>query len=206
MVGGTGSPENRERDMSKINFGRYAITMGKVRASVFYSLDNRVDGRQCVTIYSRDYGHALCDIFGRDVYKNDTDTMTDYFDKGRVVLFSDHPLYAAARTRAETKYEPRQKTQVAAQFTRKDVDTVETTQGAHHYTVTRKAAAGRTYYVVHVVNPMVRAYRRGFAFGKSFNTLADVERAYKGLAGIAAFFAVKPRGRMVDGKFQMVAA
>ena len=34
---------------------------------------------------------------------NDTDTMTDYFDKGRVVLFEDHILYAKARERAESK-------------------------------------------------------------------------------------------------------
>ena len=29
--------------------------------------------------------------------------MTDYFDKGRVVLFEDHPLYATARQRAEAE-------------------------------------------------------------------------------------------------------
>jgi hypothetical protein len=27
--------------------------------------------------------------------------MTDYFDKGRVVLFEDHKMYSAARARAE---------------------------------------------------------------------------------------------------------
>lgn len=35
--------------------------------------------------------------------KNDTDTMTDYFDEGRVVLFEDHILYAKAREMAESK-------------------------------------------------------------------------------------------------------
>ena len=34
-------------------------------------------------------------------YENDTDSQTDYFDKGRVRLVEGHPCYAAARVRAE---------------------------------------------------------------------------------------------------------
>ena len=76
------------------------MTNGTDKARVHYSLDNRTDGRACVTIYAKDYDRALGHVFAGDEYKNDTDSMTDYFEKGRVVLFADHPLYAAARARA----------------------------------------------------------------------------------------------------------
>jgi hypothetical protein len=85
-----------------IKFNRFNVSNGTDKARVHYSLDNRVDGRACVTIYAKDYDRALGRIFveGND-YRNETDTMTDYFEKGRVVLFEAHPLYAVARVRAE---------------------------------------------------------------------------------------------------------
>jgi hypothetical protein len=86
---------------SSIKFLKFYVTDGTTKSRVFYSADNRTDGRKCITIYAKDYDHSLDRIFG-DAYKNDTDTMTDYFDKGRVVLFEDHPLYLAARTRCRT--------------------------------------------------------------------------------------------------------
>ena len=67
-------------------------------ARVHYSLDNRVDGRKCVTIYAKDYGHAIGRIFaGVAAYKNDTDSMTDYFDQGTVRIFETDAIYAEAR-------------------------------------------------------------------------------------------------------------
>lgn len=86
---------------AEIKFNKHNVTNGQVKARVFYSLDNRGDGRACVTIYEKDYARKLQALFSADTYKNNTDSMTDYFDQGRAVLFSDHPLYAAARTRAE---------------------------------------------------------------------------------------------------------
>lgn len=83
-----------------IKFNKHHVTNGIVKARCHYSLDNRVDGRKCVTIYAKDYTGELGQVFA-DGYVNDTDTMTDYFEKGRVVLFADHPLYAVARQRAE---------------------------------------------------------------------------------------------------------
>lgn len=83
-----------------IKFNKHHVAGNGVKARVFYSLDNRMDGRACVTLYAKDYTGALRVVLG-DAYKNDTDTMTDYFDQGRAVLFADHPLYAAARARAE---------------------------------------------------------------------------------------------------------
>lgn len=85
-------------------FNRYHVTNGTSKARVHYAIDNRIDGRKCVTLYAKDYnfsGGELSAIFG-EAYKNDTDFQTDYFDKGRVVLFEDHPLYGAARQRAES--------------------------------------------------------------------------------------------------------
>lgn len=84
-----------------IKFNRHHVTDGSVKARVYYSLDNRIDGRKAVTIYDKDYGRALGQIFSGPEYRNDTDMTTDYFEKGRVVLFDDHPMYAAARARAE---------------------------------------------------------------------------------------------------------
>lgn len=64
----------------------------------FYSLDNRHDGRECVTIYARDYsGHLPGDMFP---VENETDSMTDYFETDRASLFPGHPLYLYARAAA----------------------------------------------------------------------------------------------------------
>ena len=85
---------------TQIRFNKYHVTDGVNKARVFYSLDNRTDGRKCVTIYAKDFGSALSKIFATE-YQNDSDSMTDYFDEGKVVLFEDHSLYAAARKRVE---------------------------------------------------------------------------------------------------------
>ncbi len=87
--------------MSEIKFRKHYVTNGIVKARVRYSMDNRIDGRKCVTIYAKDYGHALGKVLSEG-YKNDTDSMTDYFDQGRVVLFEDSNYYAEARKVAES--------------------------------------------------------------------------------------------------------
>lgn len=84
-----------------IKFNKHHVTNGTDKARVFYSLDNQGDGRKCVTLYAKDYCRTLGAVFAAE-YQNNTDTMTDYFDQGRVVLFEDHPLYSAARQRAES--------------------------------------------------------------------------------------------------------
>lgn len=84
-----------------IKFNKFNVTNGTDKARVHYCLDNRTDRRECVTIYAKDYDRSLGRVFAdSEDYQNNTDTQTDYFDKGRVVLFADHPLYAAARARA----------------------------------------------------------------------------------------------------------
>jgi hypothetical protein len=83
-----------------LKFNKHHVTDGTTKARVHYSLDNRVDGQKCVTIYAKDYSDALGKLFAAE-YKNDTDMQTDYFDKGRAVLFVAHPAYAAARKQVE---------------------------------------------------------------------------------------------------------
>ena len=85
-----------------IKFNKHHVTNGEVKARCFYSLDNRVDGRKCVTIYAKDYDRNLGRVLG-EAYVNDTDSASDYFDQGRAVLFEGHELYAAARARAEAE-------------------------------------------------------------------------------------------------------
>ncbi len=85
-----------------IKFNRFNVTNGVDRASVRYSLDNRVDERLCVTLYEQGYEGVLGRIFTDD-YRNETDLITDYVDKGKVVLFVGNPLYAAARDAAAAR-------------------------------------------------------------------------------------------------------
>jgi hypothetical protein len=82
----------------QIKFQKFYVTNGQTKARVFYSKGKLIDGRECVTLYAKDYGHNLGHIFA-DGYQNDTDLMTDYFDKGLVRIFPDQPHYAAALAR-----------------------------------------------------------------------------------------------------------
>jgi hypothetical protein len=79
-----------------IKFNKYNVTNGSVKVRVSYNLDNRVDGRSCITIYAKDYDNQLHTLFP-DSYKNDTDMRSDYFEQGKVTLFEDHQLYKTAR-------------------------------------------------------------------------------------------------------------
>ena len=84
-----------------VKFNKHHIAYKGVKARVWYSLDNRHDHKKCVTLYAKDYSHALRSIFN-EAYENKTDTNSDYFDMGTVRLFEGHPLYVAARLRATT--------------------------------------------------------------------------------------------------------
>jgi hypothetical protein len=85
--------------MIKFNKHNIRDTKSGIKARVHYSVDNRIDGRKCVTLYAKSCLEPLHQVIS-DGYINDTDIMTDYFDNGRVVLFEDNPLYPAARSRA----------------------------------------------------------------------------------------------------------
>jgi hypothetical protein len=87
----------------KIKFNKYNVTNGTVKVRVFYSIDRRCDGRKCVSVNAKDYGRELNALFP-GIVKNDSDSMTDYFEKDTVNLFEDHPLYAEARARVESNF------------------------------------------------------------------------------------------------------
>ncbi len=87
-----------------IKFQKYFVSNGTHKAKVWYSVDNRVDGSKAVTLYSKDYSHDLYKVFG-DLYQNDTDAMTDYFERGRVVIGVDHPMHSVAYARAQQNLE-----------------------------------------------------------------------------------------------------
>ena len=83
-----------------IKLMKHYVTNGTVKARVYYSHGKLInDDRDCVTLYAKDYGGALGQVFSAE-YQNDTEIMTDYFDKGRVRIFSDHPLFNEAVARS----------------------------------------------------------------------------------------------------------
>lgn len=91
--------------MDSIRFLKHKVVNDTKKTSVrvHYSLDNRFDGRKVVTVYAKEYGRQLSAVFDAGV-KNDSDTMTDYFQTDRIHLFEDHPLYLYARCAVE-KYQ-----------------------------------------------------------------------------------------------------
>ena len=49
----------------------------------------------CITIYSKEYGYELNRVMERvGKTENDTDSMTDYFDKSRFRVFPDNPMFS----------------------------------------------------------------------------------------------------------------
>lgn len=89
-----------------IKFNRFNVvnTETKQSARVRYDHDFLADGRECVTLYHKDYSDALFNLFqdaGESEYKNDTDNNQDYFDKGKVRIFTDNPLYKSALARSK---------------------------------------------------------------------------------------------------------
>ena len=83
---------------NKITFNKHNVTNGTKKARVFYSINGRTDGRNCVTIYAKDLTANLKEIFSDAV--NSTEVNTDYFETSKVNLFETSPFYAAAFERA----------------------------------------------------------------------------------------------------------
>jgi len=78
-----------------IKFNQNNVTDGTAKARVSYSVCKKHnDPRQCVTIYAKEYGRQLSPIF--DDVSNDTDMMTDYFEKDRITFFEGDKYYAEA--------------------------------------------------------------------------------------------------------------
>lgn len=101
-----------------IRFLDHYVTNGAVKARVSYSAGKNYVGttgnecRECVTLYAKSFddGDRLGLLFPEQ-YQNDTDSQTDYFERGRVKFFTDHPLYwtaLAASKRVSQKWSERQ--------------------------------------------------------------------------------------------------
>lgn len=84
---------------NKITFNKHNVTNGTKKARVFYSINGRTDGRNCVTIYAKDLTANLKAIFADAV--NSTEINTDYFETLKIDLFETSPFYAAALERAK---------------------------------------------------------------------------------------------------------
>jgi len=84
-----------------IKFMKHYVTNGATKARVHYSAFRMTTtGQDCVTLYAKGYedGRLLGQIFDEG-YENDTDIMTDYFEKGRVRILAGTPMYEAAKAR-----------------------------------------------------------------------------------------------------------
>ena len=68
------------------------------KCRVHYALDNRTDGRKCVTLYAKSHSDEMKGIIG---FNNGSDIMTDYFEKDRAVIFEDSKDYLKARSAVE---------------------------------------------------------------------------------------------------------
>ena len=93
---------------NEIRFLAHCVKKGSLKVRCRYSMGEvwSIDSQgkritvEAVTIYAKDYEHDMAEIFSGFLYENNTDTMTDYFEKGRVCLKKGHPLYQSALKRA----------------------------------------------------------------------------------------------------------
>lgn len=82
-----------------IKMQKYYVTNGEIKARVWYSAGQLMDGTFAVTLYAKDYSRNLGKIFGSK-YINNSDSMSDYFDEGKVIIRKGDPLFEAAMARA----------------------------------------------------------------------------------------------------------
>ncbi len=78
-----------------VKFNKYHVTNGAHKVRVYYSL-----GADSVTITERSYAEDLSAILPEG-YRNDSDSMTDYFAHGHTTLRPGMKHYTEARARAE---------------------------------------------------------------------------------------------------------
>lgn len=95
--------------MAAIKFMQHFVTDGSKKVRVSYHAGNNYTGWRegkptgvifGVTLYAKDYGHALSDLFPEQ-YRNATDIQTDYFEHGSVRFFPGDEHYEAALQRCK---------------------------------------------------------------------------------------------------------
>ena len=73
----------------------------KVRC--WYSRGSLRTAPDAVTIYAKSHCDSLADVFPPDRIKNETEILTDYFEKDRVHILPGDPLWNEACAMAATK-------------------------------------------------------------------------------------------------------
>lgn len=81
-----------------IKLMKHYATNGKIKARCWYHR-SPIKDRDCVTIYAKDYTREFDEIFQNT--ENDSDSMTDYFEKSRFRVYPDSPLWEQAVARSE---------------------------------------------------------------------------------------------------------
>jgi hypothetical protein len=92
---------NGAMTMSKIRFMKHYVTDGTLKARVTYSaFAMATTGKNCVTLYAKSFedGRKLAAI-ELGSYENNTDSQSDYFEKGRTRILEGSPLYLPALAR-----------------------------------------------------------------------------------------------------------
>lgn len=69
------------------------------KAKVFYSVGTHIKGKECVTLYEKEYKRNLQKVFDNGV-KNESDYISDYVESSRITFFKDSPYYEKAKERA----------------------------------------------------------------------------------------------------------
>jgi len=77
-----------------IKFNLYNVTNGTHKAKISYSVGGLVGDHTTITLYAQEYGNDLHKIFENVI--NDTDSMIDYFEKGKVRIPTTSVYYCDA--------------------------------------------------------------------------------------------------------------
>lgn len=81
----------------KFYYNGLKVDGGKLQKAHFsfgnFTIESGI-AQDSVTIYARDYSRFTAEVAETFTVKNETDSMTDYFENDRIVVSPSHPLYA----------------------------------------------------------------------------------------------------------------
>jgi len=75
----------------KDNSGQYFPV--RYSKSILCGKPIRIDQREAITIYAKNYERFSEDIRKEVLVENDSDSMTDYFEPDRIVIEKENPLF-----------------------------------------------------------------------------------------------------------------
>lgn len=99
--------------MIKFNLYNIVNTETGDKVKVFYNNGVDIHGNDRVAIYAKDYGSQLSKIFN-DV-RNETDSMTDYFETDTVAFYEGDAFFQEAKAAAE-RYQSKQQARWAKKY------------------------------------------------------------------------------------------